>query len=133
MLTNISSPPRVRWRSSTHTQGLPRYRLSIMPAQNVSSHVPSCHSSTLWEMKDDPTDAELQLELLLTHRDKLQPLHPQSPAMRALEQLVAHRRRVVGDKVRITNRLTSTLKNYFPHVLQWFPDKDTPIFCDFLS
>jgi transposase len=83
--------------------------------------------------KDDPTDAALQLELLLTHRDQLQPLHPQSPAMRALEQLVEHRRRVVGDKVRITNRLTSTLKNYFPQVLQWFPDKDTPIFCDCLS
>src|ERR687887_675126 len=83
--------------------------------------------------KDDPTDAELQLELLLTHRDKLHPLQPQSPTMRALAQLVEHRRRVVGDKVRNTNRLTSTLKNYFPHVLQWFPDKDTPIFCDFLS
>src|SRR6266849_1236172 len=83
--------------------------------------------------KDDPTDAALQLELLLTHRDKLQPLQPQSPAMRAREQLVEHRRRVVGDKVRITNRLTSTLKNYFPHVLQWFQDKDTHIFCDFLS
>src|SRR6266446_259847 len=83
--------------------------------------------------KDDPTDAALQLELLLTHRDKLQPLNPQSPTMRALEQLVAHRRRVVGDKVRITNRLTSTLKNYFPQVLQWFQDKDTHIFCDFLS
>src|SRR5215813_11043095 len=83
--------------------------------------------------KDDPTDAELQLELLLIHRDKLQPLHPHSPTMRALAQLVEHRRRVVGDKVRITNRLTSTLKNYFPHVLHWFPDKDTPIFCDFLS
>src|ERR1043166_5113264 len=83
--------------------------------------------------KDDPTDAALQLELLLTHRDKLTPLIPQSPTMRALAQLVEHRRRVVGDKVRITNRLTSTLKNYFPHVLQWFPDKDTAIFCDFLS
>jgi transposase len=83
--------------------------------------------------KDDPTDAELQLELLLTHRDKLQPLNPQSPTMRALAQLVEHRRRVVGDKVRITNRLTSTLKNYFPQVLQWFQDKDTHIFCDFLS
>src|ERR671936_1310906 len=83
--------------------------------------------------KDDPTDAELQLELLLTHRDKLHPLTPQSATMRALTQLVEHRRRVVGDKVRMTNRLTSTLKNYFPHVLQWFPDKDTPIFCDFLS
>src|ERR671935_1303509 len=83
--------------------------------------------------KDDPTDAALQLELLLTHRAKLQPLQPQSPAMRALTQLVEHRRRVVGDKVRITNRLTSTLKNYFPQVLQWFQDKDTRISCDFLS
>jgi transposase len=83
--------------------------------------------------KDDPTDAELQLELLLTHPDKLQPLTPQSPTMRALAQLVEHRRRMVGDKVRITNRLTSTLKNYFPHVLQWFQDKDTALFCDFLS
>src|SRR5713101_8791874 len=82
---------------------------------------------------DDPTDAALQLELLLTHRDKLQPLKPQSPAMRALAQLVEHRRRVVNDRVRITNRLTSTLKNYFPHVLQWFQDKDTSVFCDFLS
>jgi transposase len=83
--------------------------------------------------KDDPTDAALQLELLCTHRDKLQPLTPQSPTMRALEQLVEHRRRVVGDKVRLTNRLTSTLKNYFPQALQWFQDKDTLIFCDFLS
>src|SRR5438093_5621002 len=83
--------------------------------------------------KDDPTDAALQLELLLTHRDKLQPLKPQSPAMRALAQLVEHRRRVVNDRVRITNRLTSTLKNYFPHVLHWFQEKDTAIFCDFLS
>jgi transposase len=83
--------------------------------------------------KDDPTDAALQLELLLTHRDKLQPLNPQSPTMRALAQLIEHRRRVVGDKVRITNRLTSTLKNYFPHVLHWFQEKDTAIFCDFLS
>ncbi len=83
--------------------------------------------------KDDPTDAALQLELLLTHRDKLHPLTPQSATMRALAQLVEHRRRIVGDKVRMTNRLTSTLKNYFPHVLHWFQDKDTPIFCDFLS
>jgi transposase len=82
--------------------------------------------------KDDPTDAALQLELLLTHRDKLQPLQPQSPTMRALTQLIEHRRRVVGDKVRITNRLTSALKNSFPQVLHWFQEKDTTIFCDFL-
>src|SRR5262249_8064408 len=96
---------------------LARYREAFTPSQ----------------AKDDPSDAALQLELLLMHRDKLQPLNPQSSTMRALEQLVAHRRRVVGDKVRITNRLTSTLKNYFPQVLHWFEDKDTHLFCDFLS
>src|SRR5438445_1615452 len=83
--------------------------------------------------KDDPTDAELQVEILLKHRDKLTPLRPHTPTMRALAQLVEHRRRLVGDKVRLTNRLTSALKNYFPHVLQWFQEKDTGIFCDFLS
>jgi transposase len=83
--------------------------------------------------KDDPTDAELPLELLLKHRDTLQPLTPQSAAMRALAPLVEHRRCVVGDKVRLTNRLTSTLKNDFPHVLNWFDDQDTTRFCDFLA
>src|SRR5215510_8960264 len=83
--------------------------------------------------KDDPTDAELQVEILLKHRDKLTPLRPQSPPMRALAQLVEHRRRLVGDTVRITNRLTSTLKNSLPHVLPWFQEPDTVIFCDFLS
>ena len=83
--------------------------------------------------KDDPTDAELQLDLLLRHRDKLKPLAPQSGEMRALSQLVAHRRRLVGDRIRLTNRLTSTLKAYFPHGLEWCPNKDTRLFCDFLS
>jgi transposase len=83
--------------------------------------------------KDDPTDAARQLALLLTHRDKLQPLAPQSPTMRALAPLVDHRRRVVGDTVRLTNRLTRTLKNSCPHVRHWLQDKDTAIFCDFRS
>lgn len=83
--------------------------------------------------KDDPTDARLQLDLLCKHRDRLKPLEPQSATLRSLQQLVEHRRRLVGDKVRITNRLTSTLKNYFPQVLQWFSDKDTVIFGAFLS
>src|SRR5215468_5714594 len=51
---------------------LARYREAFTPSQ----------------AKDDPPDAELQLALLLKHRDKLKPLQPQSPTMRALEQLV---------------------------------------------
>jgi transposase len=53
--------------------------------------------------------------------------------MRMLDQLVEFRRRLISDKVRLTNRLTSALKNYFPQVLSWFSDKDTIIFCDFLT
>ena len=40
--------------------------------------------------KDDPSDARLQLELLLKHRDRLRPLNPSSPAIQALELLVKH-------------------------------------------
>jgi transposase len=82
--------------------------------------------------KDDPTDAELQVAGLLKHRDQRTPLTPQSPTMRALAPLVAHRRRLVGDKVRCTNRLTRVRKNYFPHVLQWLQEKEPRIFGDVL-
>lgn len=83
--------------------------------------------------KDDPTDAELALQLLLRHPEALKGLQPQSPSMRTLVQLVHDRRRLVSDKVRITNRLINALKNYFPQPLEWFRDKDTVLFCDFLT
>jgi transposase len=83
--------------------------------------------------KDDPTDAELALDFLLKHPDKLQPLNAQSAQMRALEQLVEMRRRLVDDQTRISNRLTSALKNYFPQPLQWFEDKGSLLFCAFLQ
>src|SRR5712691_3330144 len=83
--------------------------------------------------KEDPTDAALQGEILLKHRDKLTPLVPHSPTLRALAPRVAHRRRLVGDPVRLTHRLTRALTNAFPHVLQWFQEKETAIFGDFLS
>ena len=53
--------------------------------------------------------------------------------MRTLQSLVEQRRRLVGDKGRITNRLIYALKQYFPQALEWFKDKDTVVFCDFLS
>jgi transposase len=40
---------------------------------------------------------------------------------------------LVDDQTRITNRLSSALKNYFPQVLQWFEHKDNLMFCDFLQ
>jgi transposase len=83
--------------------------------------------------KDDPSDAQLQLELLLKHRDRLRPLNPSSPIIQALDLLVKHRRRLISDKVRLISRLISVLKNYYPQVLTWFKDRDTTLFCDFLT
>ena len=83
--------------------------------------------------KDDPTDAELALELILRHPHRFQPLTPQSVEMRTLVSLVEQRRRLVNDRVRMTNRLRNTLKQYYPQTLEWFDHIDTPLFCDFIE
>ena len=83
--------------------------------------------------KDDPSDAELALELLVRHPEKLSALQPQSAAMRKLEKLVEQRRMLVDEVRRVTNRMGAALKEYFPQVLEWFKDKDTLVFCDFVS
>ena len=83
--------------------------------------------------KDDPTDAEFILDLLVRHSERFTPLNPQSVEMRTLACLVEHRRNLVDDKTRITNRLRSTLKQYYPQMLEWFKHVDTVMVCDFIS
>ncbi len=83
--------------------------------------------------KDDPTDAELALDLLVRHPERFKPLKPQSVGMRKLMHLVEQRRRVVEDKRRFTNRLCHALKQYYPQALEWFEQRDTVVFCDFLD
>ena len=82
--------------------------------------------------KDDPTDAEMALDLLLHHPDRFQPLRPQSVEMRTLAVLVEQRRRLMDERVRITNRLRHALKQYYPQVLEWFDRIDTSLFCAFI-
>jgi len=82
--------------------------------------------------KDDPSDAEYAAELLLQHSDRLKCWHPDDDQTRTLRYLVEHRRRLVGDRTRLSNRMTSLLKCYFPQVLSWFPDLATVLVCDFL-
>ena len=83
--------------------------------------------------KDDPTDAEFALELLLCHPEKLSRLEAESVGMRSLRRLDEARRTLVDDRVRITNRITAALKAYFPQVLGWFRDKDAAVFADFIE
>ncbi len=83
--------------------------------------------------KDDPTDAEYVLDLIMRHADCFDPLQPQSFEMRTLVSLVEQRRRLVDDRVRTTNRLRDTLKQYYPQALEWFDRIDTSLFCDFIE
>ena len=83
--------------------------------------------------KDDPTDAALALDFLRRHPEKLAPLRRESDDMRALRRLVEARRDLVQDRVRVTNRLTFTLKDYFPQIVEWFRDKETDVFAAFLE
>jgi transposase len=82
--------------------------------------------------KDDSTDAAYLAELLVHHRDHLRAWQPDDEQTRTLRYLVEHRRRLVADRTRISNRMTSLLKGYFPQVLEWFPDIRTTLVCDFL-
>jgi hypothetical protein len=75
----------------------------------------------------------MALEILLRHPDKLDPIQLQSEPMRLLSRLVEERRSLVNDVIGITNRLTNALKQYYPQALDWFEQKDTLIFCDFLN
>ena len=47
-ISALGSSPRVRLRSTTNTQGSPSYRLTILPSQNASTHVPGDTDQTSW-------------------------------------------------------------------------------------
>src|SRR5499425_485521 len=101
--------------------------------------VPSTMSASMREAlypsgaKDDPRDADLLLELLLLHRDKLRRLTPDNEATRRVQNLVEERRKLVDEKTAQLNRLTGYLKVYFPQMLEWFAKLDSKLVCDFLE
>jgi transposase len=98
-------------------QTLARYRRALRPSR----------------AKDDPSDAQLLLDLVSRHPEQFNPWVPERPEVRALACLVEQRRTLVADKVRYTNRLTAALKNYYPQVLDWLNDIDTRLFCNFVE
>ena len=83
--------------------------------------------------KDDPNDASLLRELVELHRDKLRAWLPDDEQTRQLALLVEHRRTLVDDQTRLSNRLTSQLKLYYPQGLAWAGELTTKQACDFLE
>jgi transposase len=84
-------------------------------------------------VKDDPSDADLLLDILVQHRGRLRSLQPDTPATRQLQLLVEKRRQLVDLRTAQTNRIRDLLKIYFPQVLEWFEDLAAPIVEAFLQ
>jgi transposase len=107
----------------------PMHLFPVPPAMSASMRKALYPSGA----KDDPRDAELLLDLLLKHRDKLRRLAPDSEATRRVQNLVEERRNLVDEKTAQTNRLTNHLKIYFPQMLGWFDRLDTELVYAFLE
>ena len=118
-------------RTGPLVYALQKYNFLILFPVNPATLAKYRQAFTPSRAKDDPTDAELALELLRCHRDKLRCLKPESAAMRTLQQLVEQRRGLLGDKVRITNRVTYALKQYFPR--RWIGFKTPTPLCSATS
>jgi len=82
--------------------------------------------------KDDPVDSALLLDLVVRHRDQLRAWVPDTVESRTLQALCEQRRKLVNQRVALTNRLTSLLKQYFPQALDWVGDLASVQGCDFL-
>jgi len=83
--------------------------------------------------KDDPGDAQVCLELLLHHREKLTPWLAQDENTRALAHLLQSRRSAIDLRTLLTNMLRDTLKNYYPQALELAgQDLFAPLGCQFL-
>ena len=89
---------------------------------------------TVSRAKDDPTDAHLLWEYLVKHRDRLRVWTPEDVETRKLALLVEDRRKMINLRTQLSNKLTATLKGYFPQALELIGSKvASPMACDFLQ
>jgi transposase len=83
--------------------------------------------------KDDPSDAQICLELLLHHREKLTPWLAEDAQTRELSCLLQHRRVAVDLRTLLSNMLRDALKSYYPQALELAgQDLFAPLGCQFL-
>jgi transposase len=82
--------------------------------------------------KSDPEDADLLLELVRCHADRLRAWQPDDASTRQIQMLAEERRQLVDDRTRLTNRLTALLKESFPQGLEWAGELGSARACEFL-
>ena len=83
--------------------------------------------------KSDCFDAYVLAEFLRTDHGHLRALEPASEQAQELKLLTRDQHRLMRQKTRLLNQLTTTLKEYYPRPLQAFSSLDTQIALDFLK
>src|SRR5262249_11382022 len=81
--------------------------------------------------KDDPVDATLLREMVQKNPERFRQWVADDPETRSLRLLVEGRRKQVDEMTRLTNRLTSQLKSYYPQALEWAGELNSRQACDF--
>jgi transposase len=82
--------------------------------------------------KDDLPDADVLLDLVLVHADKLRALERDEETV-TLRALVEARRDMVDQRTRVVLKLTSLLKTYYPQALELVGDLKTELATAFLK
>ena len=84
-------------------------------------------------VKTDPDDARLIADYVREHHKSLRRIQIPEENMRELSLLLEDRDRLMQQKVRFSNQLTSTLKEYFPQALDAFGSIDNKCAIEFLK
>lgn len=114
--------------------GLMKFDFVIIYPINPRSLAEYRRAFKLSGAKSDPSDGDLQAEIGFKHHDRLRSFEPQDPTTRKLALLSEHRRDLVQDRTGCLNRLTSTLKCYYPLALELVGEKlDGPMALKFLG
>jgi transposase len=83
--------------------------------------------------KDDLPDAEVLLDLVRRHTDRLRPLEQPDPMTLKLRGLVEARRSIVDRRTAVLNQLTALLKSYYPQAQELVGNLNTDLAVAFLE
>jgi transposase len=82
--------------------------------------------------KSDPADAQLIADYVREHHRSLRSIQIPEETVRELSLLLEDRDKLIQQKVKFSNQLTSTLKEYFPQALDAFGSIDSKSAIQFL-
>src|SRR5215467_4445462 len=123
----------VEQRRGALIYGLMSYEFLILYPVNPLTLARFREAFNVGGAKSDPSDAQLLLDMIRYHENKLRRWKPEDVDTRLLQMLVEERRHLVDQVTRLTNRLKSTLKQYFPQALEWAGELDSKQALDFLT